>query len=309
MQLDHYVARTYLKRWCDPAQGQPIRVYRKSDLKQFPCWPADVCAEPDGDRNPDYFPDPAMLGQFRSIFEPQWNTAVETVQQKRMTAGEKFIISGYWANLIATTPSWRTIGTQLFEKEVHSILPIITKDHPAPENVKISVEIDPNYIKALATKSLLKAAWQLYNQQWSILLNDTAHPYLTSDNPSAILPPDVRGGPAARILPLSPRVCVATLMDMSIRHEGELTLARLQAPPKGSINYVEIDAERAKFVNRLTVMNAADLVFSRLADAGVAALVEKYRDFQVQLEHTEKPTPANNGIFTQADIYVGKMRA
>jgi hypothetical protein len=69
MSLDHYVARTYLKRWCDRAKKEPIQAYRKSDLKQFPCWPDSVCAERDGDLNPDYFPDPAMLGQFRSIFE------------------------------------------------------------------------------------------------------------------------------------------------------------------------------------------------------------------------------------------------
>jgi hypothetical protein len=77
MSLDHYVARTYLKRWCEPALKQPMQAYRRSDLKQFPYWPADVCAEPGGDRNPDYFPDPATLGQFRSIFEPRWNESIE----------------------------------------------------------------------------------------------------------------------------------------------------------------------------------------------------------------------------------------
>jgi hypothetical protein len=72
--------------------------------------------------------------------------------------------------------------------------------------VKLDVEIDPNYIKALGTKSLLRAMWQFYNQPWSILSNDTPYPFLPSDNPSAILPPDVIGGPAARILPLSPNL-------------------------------------------------------------------------------------------------------
>src|SRR5712691_690687 len=47
MALDHYVARTYLKRWCDRIKNERMQAYRKSDLKQFACWPADVCTESD----------------------------------------------------------------------------------------------------------------------------------------------------------------------------------------------------------------------------------------------------------------------
>jgi hypothetical protein len=145
----------------------------------------------------------------------------------------------------------------------------------------------------------------LYNQSWAILANETPHPFLTSDNPSAILPPEVIGGPSARILPLSPNLCIATPMDTSIRHDGDLSLVDLQRPPQGAIRYITADAERAKFVNRLTVQNAEDLVFARAADASVAALVEKYRDHQTQLVHVVKPTPANDGFWTQTDLYVG----
>jgi hypothetical protein len=116
MALDHYAAQTYLKRWCDKKNDEPMRAYRKSDLKEFPCWPADVCREQDGDRNPNYFADPTLLGQFRSIFEPRWDAAVDALQSGRMTAEDKFIIAGYWANLTATTPAWRTIGNQLFSR-------------------------------------------------------------------------------------------------------------------------------------------------------------------------------------------------
>jgi hypothetical protein len=248
-----------------------------------------------------------MLGQFRSNFEPKWDAALDALQNGRMCAADKFIIAGYWANLTVTTPTWRTIGTGLFEKEIRSILPIITQDHPAPENVKINVEIDPNYIKALVTKNLWRGTWQFYNQQWSILSNDTAFLFLTSDNPSAILPPEVIGGPAARILPLSPKLCVATRMEMSKMPEGERTPAVLP-PPKEWVTYGKIDAVCVKIVNRLTVVNAENLVFSRTTSSGVAALVRKYRDFGAQLEHTIRPVPASDGFSTHATIRVGKKR-
>ena len=80
MANDHYVARTYLKHWCNPNDGHLMRAYRKSDRKQFPCRPADVCHEWDGDLNPDYFTDPAVLGEFRKIFEPKWDPTIASIQ-------------------------------------------------------------------------------------------------------------------------------------------------------------------------------------------------------------------------------------
>ena len=49
--------------------------------RHFPCWPEAVCAEADGDLNPTYFKDPAVLGQFRSIFEPRWDAALEAIAE------------------------------------------------------------------------------------------------------------------------------------------------------------------------------------------------------------------------------------
>jgi hypothetical protein len=45
MANDHFVARTYLKRWCNRHKNQPRRAYRKPSGTPFPCWPESVCAE------------------------------------------------------------------------------------------------------------------------------------------------------------------------------------------------------------------------------------------------------------------------
>lgn len=63
MANDHFIAQTYLKHFGDPAKGGMLNAYRKSDAKQFPCWPADVCHEWDGDLNPEWLKEPALLGQ------------------------------------------------------------------------------------------------------------------------------------------------------------------------------------------------------------------------------------------------------
>jgi hypothetical protein len=87
MALDHYLARTYLKHWCDQDAGRPIRAYRKSDGVEFPCWPANVCTEPNGDLN-RYLAEPNTLGVFRQIWEPRWNEAVDAFRAEKAGADE-----------------------------------------------------------------------------------------------------------------------------------------------------------------------------------------------------------------------------
>src|SRR4051812_16924823 len=79
MSRDHFVAQTYLRHFGDPNAGGTLHAYRKTDGREFPCWPKDVCTEWDGDLN-DAFPEnPGVLGDFRKIFEPYWNPAVQTI--------------------------------------------------------------------------------------------------------------------------------------------------------------------------------------------------------------------------------------
>jgi hypothetical protein len=308
MPQDHFVAQTYLKPWCDPANRDHMHAYRKSDLKQFPCKPYDVCRELNGDIIPNYMKDPAALGQFRSIFEPRWNEAVEAVRTGRADAGHKFVISGYWANLTATTPTHRRIGSELFQKELRSIVPTITEHKPLPSSFKFTVDIDTDYIRALSTRALLKAAWQIYNQLWIVIRNETSHPFLTSDNPSTVFPPPKPGMPAIRILPLSPTLCVTTVMELLIDSPDSLTLAHLTAPPRAGIQYGEADRAAAMMANCAVVLNAEELVFARKRSSGIAALVKKYQDYQQQLQHTVVTTP-ENGTFTHGVIQIGKRTA
>jgi Protein of unknown function (DUF4238) len=290
---------------------QPIKVYWKPSGATFQCWPENVCAESGGDLNPDYFKDPAVLGQFRAIFESRWDAAIDAVEKRKLTTDDKFVIAGYWANLLTTTPTWRKIGQKLFEQEIRSILPIIARNYVPTERLKglrLSVEIDENYIKGIATKQLLAGALVLYHQPWTILTNDTSHEFLTSDNPSAIFPPLDPGGTVARILPLSPRLCISTTMERSPVYREVVTRADLAEPPKGWVTYHHIVPNGVKLANRLSVVNAERFVFSRVGSSGVAALVKKYGDHSVQLEHSVSPIPEGDGISTESRLFVGKKR-
>src|SRR5262245_62115003 len=308
MANDHFVARTYLKRLCDRDKDQPMQAYRKPSGTPFPCWPESVCAETGGDLNPNYFEDADVLGQFRAIIKPREEAAIDAIEKCKLTIDDKFVIAGYWANLLAATPGWRKIGQEIYEQEVLSTLPMITTNLPdSLKDVRLSVEVDEDYIKAIATKQLLAHALQLYHQSWTILANDTAHEFLTSDNPSAVYPPPAPGGPVGRILPLSPRLCISTIMERPV-YRKVVTRADLAEPPKAWVTYRRIEPKGVKLANRLTVVNAERFVFSRVASSGVAALVKKYGDYSAQLEHSVSPTPEGDGI-SEARLFIGKNRS
>jgi len=121
MAKDHYVAQTYLKHWCDPKNKPPLQVYRKSDLKHFPCRPRDVCHEWDGDLIPEYLTDPGRLGKFRKIFEPRWKPTVERLCAGNIDPKDKLVLSMAWAHFFLFPPAQREIAKGIHANEVREM--------------------------------------------------------------------------------------------------------------------------------------------------------------------------------------------
>lgn len=302
MADDHYVAVTYLKRWAN--EETKVWAYHKSDLRVFSATPKSQCHEPDGDKNPDYFAEPNKLGNYRAEFEPNWSSAVADLESGTHSMATKYIVSGYWANLIATTPIHRRMGAELYEKEIQSILPIITKDSPSPHEVSIKAGVDLNYIKAVVTNGLPRGAWQLYNQPWTVLINETDSPFLTSDNPAALFPARLFGGSAVRFLPLSSRLCITTRMYARFSNAEKLTLEDWRRPPSGPIVFKVATHTQSKFINKLTVLNADDFVYSHEKRDWIFNLVKKYSDYGPRLHHDSEHDPGTDKLKNKASIVV-----
>ena len=308
--MDHYIARTCLKHWCDKKTGRPIRAYRKSDGKEFPCWPADVCAEPNGDLNP-YLTKPDALGQFRKMWEPFWNEAVDGFRRGEFTGDHKFVLSLGWACILATTPTTTGIGTELLEQELRIVLRIIARNHPPPPGAwpeDIGFEVDPKFAQTMFTQILPRVAWRFYVQPWTLLSNVTAELFLTSDNPSAKFGQDNLGSPPAVMLPLAPDMCVTTMMDFRLAVPNDFNLADLTTRPCGNVRSEVATVEQARFVNSLIVKHAGDIVFSSVADAGVAALVAALRDNGVKLDHTAISLDEAKAVLSIAKTGIGTAR-
>jgi hypothetical protein len=300
MAIDHYVARTYLKHWCDQDAGRPLRAYRKSNGAEFPCWPANVCGERNGDLNPKYLAEPNALGVFRDIWEPRWNEGVDAFRSGKYRAAHTFVLAAGWASMSLTTPATTAIGTEALEKDLQTLLHIV--EHG------MRLDVDPEFAKAIFTQALPSATWRLLGQSWVILLNSTDEPFLTSDNPSAMVGQDLLGSPPARILPLSPDMCVSTLMDFNLVVPKQFTLEDLISRIADNISFQQANLEQVRFVNIQTVKHAGDLIFSSKADAGVAALVASLRQSGVPLDHSAMSMDATKAVLAIARTGIEKVR-
>jgi hypothetical protein len=310
MALDHYIARTCLKHWCDKGAGRPLRAYRKSDGKEFPCWPADVCAEPSGDLNP-YLTKPDALGQFRKMWEPFWNSAVDGFRRGEFTGDHKFVLSLGWACILATTPTTTGIGAEMLEQELRSLIPIIARDRPPPPGIRLEdliIDVDPKFAQAMLTQTLPRVAWRFYLQPWTVLSNATAELFLTSDNPSAKFGQDNLGSPPAVLLPLAPDICVTTMMDFKLVVPNDFKRSDLTTRSCGNVRSEIATLEQARFINSLIVKHAGDLVFSSCADGVVAALVLSLRRYGVKLDHTAMSLKDTKALLSFAKTGIGTVR-
>ena len=298
MSRDHYVAETYLKHFAAP-DGR-LHVYRKSDGKYFPCRPKDICHEWNGDTISGFLTNENMLGDYRKIFEPSWNPALQELQEGRVSPSEKLAIAGYWANLMVCTPAWLRVGLKTYNQNAANHLrarDVLSTEigKPDPELQEclnalsageIVIKHEPDFIRAETAKNVLKYAWALYNADWLCLVNFTDIAFVTSDNPVAFDDPgDAQKPRLPRYLPVNPRLCLYCDPAQGRRRKPEPDFTLM---PQGRIDRAKISARGVKHINRAVVQCAEDLVVSNQMLPSLDDLVRRYAGYRVTIEFIER---------------------
>jgi Protein of unknown function (DUF4238) len=300
MRDDHYVAQTYLKHFAGPS-GM-LRAYRKSDGRSFPCWPKDICHEPDGDIIPDFLSEPAYLGEFRGAFEPLWNHAVEALKARSLDMRDKLHIAGYWANLMICTPTWKRVAVEISNQRVlhivkaHNVLSSeigkpdqkVKEAIEAAERGEIIIETEGDYVRAQSARSVLTHAWGIYNADWDVFENDTGVEYVTSDNPASFEDlGDTWGPPGSvpfvRYLPVTPRLCLMCDLTRNPQLIREMK-PDFQQEPRGTIRGGFVGLKTVERINVCTVKCAEDLVLCSAESQYVRDLASAYSRFRVENE-------------------------
>ena len=321
MSKDHYVAVTYLKHFVDEAANSMLNAYSKKNGKQLQCFPKDVCHEKDGDRNRMFIGNPALLGNFRAIFEPHWNYSIQAFLKRIEKNQDKLVVSAYMSNLMVVTPSWQRIGALTYSKNMQGTLEfkrklhnegVMTLDELMLEGIdmitrgQLEIQVDSNYVKGISTRQLINYALLIYNLDWYLLVNNTSEKFVTSDNPVAVQSLGLFSGSIRRYLPLTPNLCL--LVDLHAhKHklvEEDKFAEELVKPPRGKILRKFVTASEVRAINVMQIKSAENLVFSSISSEGIAKATMKYSKYKLDVDYREFPTPDGNGKYQGVHICV-----
>lgn len=321
MSKDHYVAITYLKHFVDSAANGMLNAYSKKNSKQFQCYPKDVCYEINGDANQFFNANTNLLGQFRAIFEPNWNVALEAFLSNRNTDHDKFVVSAYMANLMVVTPSWQRVGAKMYAENMKGTLEFARKLHD--KGVKqmdevlcdgidlisrgdLSIDVDTDYIKGIATKQLMVYAVLIYHSDWHLLINETSEKFITSDNPVAMQTLGVFSGRVKRYLPLTPELCLMIEFDghkQKNLNDDEFW-SEFQKSPEGKILKLDVKNKEVKAINVMQVKSAENLIFTSIASEKISYITQKYAKYQLDVNYHEFPSSDGNEKYQAMQICV-----
>jgi hypothetical protein len=215
------------------------------------------------------------------------------------------------------TPAWRRVGVQMLNDQATGYLVFSKRmqekyggnpDLPSDaivslERGEIAIDHDPDYVKAQYTRQLVQCALTVYHQDWEIIENDTAHPFITSDNPVAIRPSSDFRLPPVRFVPITPHLALSFRATKLKSPPVDPTLA-----PPGHLNRSSAHTGAAKAINKAIVMCAEQLVLSAYRSDGLASLVAKCARFRVETEYVEIPAPEPDAIYQGTIIRVREAR-
>jgi Protein of unknown function (DUF4238) len=279
-----------------------LRAYRKSNGATFPCWPKDICRELNGDIIPDFLSEPGYLGEYRAGFEPLWNSGVAALKARSLDMRAKLHIAGYWAQLLVCTPTWTRVAIAISNHNTINAVSAhntISTERGRPneklraaiedvERGEITVQTEPDFVRAQSASSVLGFAWAIYNADWDVYENDTGTEYLTSDNPASFIDQgdtwEAPGRvPFVRLLPVTPKLCLRC--DLTRNAKGFPNTARdFTKEPQGTIRGGLVDQETIHKINICTAKCAEDLVLGSVESDYVRDLTARYSGFHVETE-------------------------
>jgi hypothetical protein len=181
------------------------------------------------------------------MFEPHWNPTVGAIPSH-----DKFALAGYWAQLTTCTPTWVGQAVDVYKQKLLEVIPAVaayvTRHRPEDREFieraiaegRIVPNVDDNQVKAILTQQPTQTINLLYQMDWVIIKNATLVPFVTSDNPSSVIPQRTLNAPLVRFLPLAPDLGIMAATGRSMSREG-LAPPDLSKPPPGTIRRWMID--------------------------------------------------------------------
>ncbi|MBV9549733.1 MAG: DUF4238 domain-containing protein [Alphaproteobacteria bacterium] len=311
MALDHFIPQVHLKNFYSRTSPHVLYATRKSDLKRFPCKAKDVCRAEAGSTN-SFLREPRIVEKFLLDVEPHYNRALEKICGFEFDIKSVRAIAGFVAYINACAPAAMRSHSAPLKVQLETTAELLDargdlpKSPPElggkslPELLKagqVRLRIDPKFPQAMGIDAFQYHQSLFGNSCWEILINnDPFVPFLTSDFPVAI--ENTGADVINRIVPLSPNLAVRITPDISLRGTAPaLSFQNLRA------RVSHVGPQQIKYLNKLIVRSAEDLVFASINSERIFRFVESNRHYRIDVVGERLRT--RNGyihVFTQAIV-------
>jgi hypothetical protein len=309
---DHFVSKTYLKSFSDE-KGMLIPYYKnKNKIIGKPKSPSSICYEKDGDSN-SFFKDSRILDEYLKLFENYWAEHIDDLEKNRESPMTKFHIAGYLSYLKTCTLAAKRIGYEMIESSIQPTinheLRKIELEGKIPDEIKellrtrrldqiLNIEIEPDYPHSIAITNLVSTTNLLYQSDWDILFNNSDVPFITSDNPTALYYRSPNDYIAATYFPLTPKIAVLIKPNPNIKRSQNINIDQVNHDRDRNIS---INEKHVNKFNELIVKSAEKVVIHSKSELWLEELVDKYKNWQVQLLTFEHPINGGTLIVNKQD--------
>ena len=293
---DHYVAQTYLEAFTN-AGGMLVPYYKgKSVVVGSPKPPKAVCFEIDGDAN-RYFNNPRILDKYLPQFENPWKQNVAALRGRQFDGMIKFQISGYLAFLRTCTPTAKRLNQEATQAALQPMAQRGLERHfrarpPADKETKgiieklirekqIAFEVDRQFPHAVCISRLHYLAAQFVYGTWLVMINESDHPFLTSDNPAVAYYHNRNVTRANIYVPIAPDVALMItpdpdrnkVIDLSVIDDSISPADHFRAPKTGFIDTL----------NDLIIRAAEDRILHSSIDRNIEQRVREDADWRMAI--------------------------
>lgn len=300
---DHYISRTYLKKFCD--ETDQVWVYNKKYLGIKHRYRKAICHRKGWSDN-HFLENPRIIEEYLKHVEPYWAKNVEVFSSNEILPFEdysevKYMLAGYIAYLKVFPPAMARVGQSMLASLLHTTMKIMQKSGeipPPPKELEfiledlekhIKVDVDEKYPLALGVQAIVPTLNTLSTSPWLKLINKTDIPFITSDNPACGWFMG-NAGIAQTYVPLTPRIAVLIHPQFGIEVNQELHIED---------GIVELDLDKVKEFNQLICRNAENIVISNIKSNEIRDCVKENQNWECTNVSTKFPLGRGEIVINQ----------
>lgn len=282
---DHYVAQTYLKRFCDN-KGNIYAFSKKSD-RVLCTNTRSICWEWDWDTLKGVDNETLLAELLNGHLEPTLNNVIDRLIYEKIDDRDKYHLSVYFSILHFLNPHF--IKNKQFKEEK---LELIVKDiYPNLSDYSNLFNKDYNSKRAELFAEAFRLASILYISQWQVITNNSDLNFLTSDRPIEFFPLNSIGSPQPRFIALDPRhalvIDILTSEIMQQLKDDKIDI------PAGAIKHIKLsDRKKIKKYILHTISTADRFIISQENNSKIEKFVKRYKSLETKQD--VKPVIINN---------------